>query len=396
MNPITKKLAIHGGKPAKATPYGTGNRFGQAEEEAAVAAIRSQRLWCLGGSRVTEVEQRLGTMYGVAHVVACSSGTAAIHAALAACGVQSGDEVITTPLSDWGSVIGILALGAVPVFCDLDESTFSLDPAFVSAAITSRTRAIVLVHLAGYPARVRDIAAMASTKGIALIEDCAQSPYAFLDGQPLGTFGVAGAFSTNDSKHVSCGEGGFLVTHDALLAKTARRFVDKGYDREKSDIDVAFLGYNYRMSELQAAVLNAQLSSLPDQVKQRQRYHDWLMAGLEGVAGYVPVRVLPGGQGSFWTILGRLDLDQFATDRKTIADALQAEGIPVKTALAPGRILYALSIFRSDRRYPAGLCSMAERIADAAFVLPCSPFFTETDAEETAHGVRKVLRHFHR
>ena len=195
----TEKLAIEGGSQAKITPYGTGNRFGKAEEEAALAAIRSQKLWYLGGTRVFETEKIICDMYGVRHAVLCSSGTAAVHAALAVCGVELGDEVIVSPISDWGSVLGILALGAVPVFADVDEATYSLDPSCVESAITAKTKAILLVHLAGYPARVKEIAAIAKRRDLKLVEDCAQSHYAFLDDKALGAYGDISAFSTNDS-----------------------------------------------------------------------------------------------------------------------------------------------------------------------------------------------------
>lgn len=413
---LSEALAIEGGRPAKATPYGVGKRFGEAEEKAAVAAIRSQKLWYLGGKFVFETEALICKMYDVRHAVLCSSGTAAVHTALAVCGVEAGDEVIVNPISDWGSILGILALGATPVFADVDESTYSLDPACVESAISAKTKAILLVHLGGYPARVKEISVIAKKRGLKLVEDCAQSHYAFLDGKALGTYGDVAAFSTNDSKQISCGEGGFVMTNDPHLAKMARLFTDKGYDRdairERGTQDVAFMAFNYRMSELSAAVLGVQLQSLPEQIHGRKNYHVLLMQHMGDVSEYRPLKVQDGGQGSYWSVMGRLDLTQFKVDRKTLVTALRAEGIFVTTGMAPSRILYSNTVFQKKTLYPMSsrasshslasrsydgvLCPVAERIVDSSMTFPCSPFFTGVDARETAMGIKKVFRYYHR
>jgi len=284
MSTQKSELAIHGGKPAKTVPYTKGIRFGKAEEEAALAAIRSQKLWMKqGGTRVLAVEKTICEMMGAPHAIVCSSGSAAVHMAVIMCGVEPGDEVILNPVTDWGSICGVLAVGAVPVFADIRPDTLSLDPASVAKAITRHTRAILLVHQGGYPAHVKEIVALAKERGVKVIEDCAQSPLALLDGRPVGTFGDVGTFSTNDSKHVSSGEGGFVVTAEAEMARVGRLFIDKAYERDKTrgQTDVTFLGFNYRMSELSAAVLDVQLRGLEEQIRRRTEYADRLAAGLE-------------------------------------------------------------------------------------------------------------------
>jgi perosamine synthetase len=167
MMPIQKnELAIYGGNPAKTAPYAKGIRFGKAEEEAVLAAIRSQKLWYKqGGTRVLAVEKTIGEMMGVPHAIVCSSGTAAVHTAVIMCGVEAGDEVILNPVTDWGSVCGVLAAGAVPVFADIRSDTLSLDPDSVAKAFTRRTRAVLLVHVGGYPAHVKEIVASAREGG---------------------------------------------------------------------------------------------------------------------------------------------------------------------------------------------------------------------------------------
>ncbi|HUT60799.1 MAG TPA: DegT/DnrJ/EryC1/StrS family aminotransferase [Phycisphaerae bacterium] len=408
-----EKLAIDGGAPAKTVPYTKGIRFGKAEEEAAVACIRAQKLWYKqGGTRVTAVEKTICEMHDIKHAVCCSSGTAAVHTALAMCGVEAGDEVIVNPVSDWGSVCGILALGAAPVFADIDEETFSLDPACVEAAVTDKTRAIMLVHLGGYPAHVREIIDLTKPRGIKVIEDCAQSPLTMLDGQPVGTFGDVGAFSTNDSKHVSCGEGGFVITRDDEMAHVARLFIDKGYERDRvrGCGDVRFLGFNYRLTELQAAVLDVQLRGLPAQLGKRRAYGERLIAGLEGIDGLKVMKVPPNAEGAYWFVLTHLELEKLSADRSKVTEALTAEGLACWGALAPAQTLYGTSAIRDGtlypfrrtgrsafpggRKYPEGICPVAERISDSAISLVCSPFYTRQDADETAAGVRKVVDHY--
>ena len=413
--PTTEKLASHGGKPAKTVPYTKGIRFGKAEEEAVLAVIRSQKLWYKqGGTRVAAVEKTIGRMWGVPHATTCSSGSAAVHTALAMCGVEAGDEVIVNPVSDWGSMCGILALGAAPVFADLHLDTYSLDPAAVEKAITPRTRAILLVHLAGYPAHVREIVQIARARGgegrnIKVLEDCAESPMTLLDGKPVGTFGDVGAFSTNDSKHVSCGEGGFVVTSDPEMARIARLFIDKGYESggSRGRTDVKFLGFNYRMSELAAAVLDVQLNGLEEQLRRRAAYAERLVAGLKGVPGLSVMQPMPASRCGYWFVLSRLELDKLSADRNTIASALAAEGISIWGALAPARTLYETTALREKRLfaygrtapaaqlaghdYGPGLCPTAESIANSVISILVNPFYSGQDADETALAFRKVL-----
>jgi perosamine synthetase len=405
----TERLAIDGGSPAKATPYGSAPRFGPEEEAAALAVLRSQRLWSIGGEVVPALEADLRALYRLPHAIASSSGTAAIHQALAACGVAAGDEVIVNPITDWGSVAGIIAQSAVPVFADIEPGSASLDPAAVAAAITPRTRAILVVHLAGLPARIAELAALARSRGVALIEDCAQTPWAEVDGRRVGSFGDAAAFSVNDTKHISCGEGGYILTGDATIAEVARRFGDKGYVRgaRRGGADIEFPGFNYRMSELNAAILRPQLARLPALIDRRRRWARRVVAGLSGIDGLAVLDTAPGGSGSWWSVICRLEGRGAALGQERVLAALAAEGVPAGVSVAPMRVLYrARAIaghapaprdpqrpapFLAGRSYPAGLCPRAERLADTVVTLPCHEAFTQSDADGTIAAVRKVL-----
>jgi len=409
-----EEMAINGGKPAKTVPYSKGTRFGQEEEAAALAVIRSQKLWYKqGGTRVKAVEEAICRQWGIKHAITVSSGTAAVHTALVMCGVEPGDEVIVNPVTDWGSVAGILAVQAKPVFCDIEEDTYSLDPARVKKAITSKTRAIVLVHTSGYPARIKEIIEIARARNVKVIEDCAQAPLAMLDGRPLGTFGDAGAFSTNDSKHISCGEGGFVITGNAEMANVGLRFRDKGYEPERArgSGDVAFLGFNYRMSELSAAVLDAQLKKLPGLLAKREAYAQKLIVAVGNLDGYTFLKPLPNSRCAYWFIQGHLDLRRFTVDKSKIVEAMYAEGIPVWPALSPVRTLYGCTAIRKGVLYPFGRTGaadflkkakydkkdfpVAERIVDSVMPLHCNEFYSDQDAMETAAGLRKVLEYYH-
>ncbi|MCL2299810.1 MAG: DegT/DnrJ/EryC1/StrS family aminotransferase, partial [Firmicutes bacterium] len=223
--------AIHGGKPVKTTPFGTGKRFGAEELEQLREALEQQTLFYWHGKKVRGFCEKLAGIYGMPYCAAASSGTAAIHTALGALGIAAGDEVITTPITDMGTLIGILYQNAVPVFADLDPHTYNPDPKSIEDCITEKTKAIVVVHLAGNPADMDAVMDIAARHNLKVIEDCAQSWLASYKGKWVGTIGDIGCFSTNEFKHISTGDGGALLTRDELLYRKALMFADKNYDR---------------------------------------------------------------------------------------------------------------------------------------------------------------------
>lgn len=201
------------------------------------------------------------------HVATCSSGTAAVHIAVAAAGIGPGDEVVTTPITDLGTVSGILFQQAVPVFADLGAATYNLDPAAVARAIAPRTKAIVAGHLAGTPCDLTALRALADRHNLVLIEDCAQAWGARSAGRPVGTVGHAACFSLMNSKHIGAGDGGVVASSDPRLGPALLKFADKGNDRaapgytwDRTDV----LATNYRKTELQAAFGSVQLERRED------------------------------------------------------------------------------------------------------------------------------------
>jgi len=226
-----EKLALLGGPKAKTVPFGTGERFGEPELQQLREALAQQTLFYWKGTKVKTLTEKFAALYGSPYCVAASSGTAAIHVALGALGITEGDEVITAPITDMGSVIGILYQNAIPIFADLDPHTYNMTASSIAARITDKTKAILVVHLAGNAADMDPIMDLAQRHGIKVIEDCAQSYHCFYKGRLAGTIGDIGCFSLNDFKHISAGDGGMLLMRDKSLYERAFRFADKNYNR---------------------------------------------------------------------------------------------------------------------------------------------------------------------
>jgi dTDP-4-amino-4,6-dideoxygalactose transaminase len=400
----SEKLARDGGRPVRTEPLpsvmeASGRRLGDEEVKAAERVLRSGMLSATWGAEVPALEREFAELVGADHAVACSSGTAALHLAVAAVNPEPGDEIITTPISDMGTVIPILMQNAVPVFADVDPVTGILDPAAVEAAITPRTRAVMVVHLFGRPAPVRELRELCDARGLVLIEDCAQSYLAPVGDTVVGRIGHIGCFSLQQTKHITAGDGGLVVTDDAALARRMRLFADKGWPRDTDERTYLFLSLNYRMTELAAAVTRAQLPRLRGVVDDRRAAAARTSAALADLAG-VTVPPDPGDH-VYW--LYPLILDPaVAGDMHEWAAALAAEGVPANGGYLTGP-LYAAPVLR-DRvtygesgypigavEYPPGLCPTAEElIARRLLVLPWNENYTEADTDDIVAAVRKV------
>ena len=286
----------------------------------------------------------------------CSSGTAALHIAVAAAGIGPGDEVITSPVTDIGTVIGVLFQQGVPVFADLVRDTYNLDPADVARRITPKTKAIIAVHLAGNPCDMDALKAIADKHKLVLIEDCAQAWGARYRGRPIGTAGHIACFSLQNSKHITCGDGGVVASSDERFGPLLQRFGDKGFDRlGKSGLFESF-ATNYRMSELQAAFAAAQLGRLEGIAAKRARLGNLLTEGIAGVPGIEPHRVHPEDRCTYWFYMMRLRPEALRCDRAEFVKALAAEGVPASAGYIPVP-LYGNPVFQEHgvlRRALAG------------------------------------------
>ncbi len=399
--------------PIRRTPFpsvsdAAGRTIGAEEIAAVTAVLQSGRLGRVGATEVTGLEDDFAELIGARHAVASTSGTSAIHLAVAAIDPEPGDEIVVPPITDFGTVIGVLAQGAVPVFADVDPGTGTMTADTVAAVLTERTRAVIVVHLFGGGADVDAIIALARSRDVAVIEDCAQ---AYLTVPPggtsyAGTRGVIGCFSLQQSKHITCGDGGLTITDDDELARRMRLFSDKGWPRDTGERTHLFYGVNYRMTELQGAVARAQLRKLPGVISNRRRAAERLTRAIAELPGLH--LAAPVDRHSYWLFPLVLDPDVVGATNKEYARALVAQGIPANGGyldrpvyLVPalterrtfGHSGYPLTAppARAEIRYPAGLCPVAERLIDETLiVLPWNEHYTDADADDIAAGIRRV------
>lgn len=278
----------------------TGRDLGEEELALLREVIESGTLNGTRGTMVPALEDEFASIYEVSHARAVASGTAAVHVALASLGLEPGDEVITTTVTDMGGIAPIVFQQAIPIFADVDPVTLNVTPTTIAERITRRTRAIIVTHLFGNPCDTLAIRELAESKGIPIIEDCAQAFLATIDGRLCGTVGEIGAFSLQQGKHMTCGEGGLVISSDDELARNMRLFSDKAWGYGDPNPDHYFLALNYRMSELQAAVARAQLAKLAGVVERRQRTAASLTARLTGVPGLTLPEAAPGSTHVFW------------------------------------------------------------------------------------------------
>jgi perosamine synthetase len=404
-------LAMDGGEKVRSRPWpAVGRRFGKEEMKQLAEALEQNTLFYIYGKKTKQLCARMAKACGAKHVVACSSGSAAVHGAVKACGIGPGDEVITSTITDAGTILGVVYEGAIPVFADIDPASYNITAAGVEKCISKRTKAVIVVHLAGVPADIKPIVRLCKRRGLKLIEDCAQSWGAMVDGQWVGTFGDVGTFSLNDYKHLSAGEGGLIVTDDYDLYATAWRAIDKCYDRIKNTRDVFFVAPNYRITELQSAVGVAQLGKLKGIASKRHRLGERLTAGLKGIPGVTPHKVPRGGYATYWYYLIGLDTEKLGVDARTFGKAVNAEGIagsgdfymrPVhlaysylrkKTAFHHSQ--YPFTLARKAVKYGEGSCPSAERMPGAVYYFPLNEWLSNREIDDTIAAVKKVAGYY--
>jgi perosamine synthetase len=339
-------MSLAPGKPIVDEPLPLPVRWGDAELERLRPMVRQDSLFYWKGPQTAALVEGFRAQYPLAHCFPCSSGTASLHIAVAALRLKPGEEVIVPPITDMGSVIGILYQQGVPVFADLDPRTYTLDPADVGRRISGKTRAIMPVHLAGNPCDMAALGALAREKGLRVIEDCAQAWGALWQGRPVGTIGDLGCYSYNDFKHVSCGDGGMVGTNDPALGEGLSKWGDKFYDRVAGTRDPAELAPNYRMSEPQAAVAAAQMTKLPDIAARRNRAGTLLTSLLDGIPGLQPPLAAPGNRHTYWFYMFRLEAARLRCTREEFVAALTAEGVAAGAGYIP-KPLYRYSLFNN-------------------------------------------------
>lgn len=403
-----EKLAVEGGRPVREKPFPFHRNIGLEELEQLLEVIKSKNLfrWGGGARAVETFEQKFAEYLGVKHAVASTSGTAALHVAVAAINPEPADEIITAPITDMGTIIAILQCNAIPVFADVDPEIYCIDPKSVEERITERTKAVIAVHLFGHPCDMEGLMEVCRKHGLYLIEDCAQAHLAEYKGKKMGTFGHINAFSFQMSKHLTMGDGGMTITEDKELFERAFYFADKGWRRGGEFREYLFLGINYRMTELQGAVGLAQLEKWQWVVDQRNKWGTYLSELLSEVEGVNPPVVREGCKHVYWLYAFTIDEEMLGPSGE-FAEAVSAEGIPCGlgyigipiylTDALKNRITYGTSSCpytcpraARDVFYYEGLCPNTEDALKRMLTVPINEHYTERDVEDLAEAIRKV------
>lgn len=366
--------------------------FGQEEIDAATDVIRSR--WITMGEQTLRFEQEFGKLISTKHAFAVSNGTTALHLANVVLGIGRGDEVIVPSLTFVASVNSILYTGATPVFADIvGEHDLTMSPQDVERKITERTRAILVVHYAGYPCRMNEIMAIAKRHNLAVIEDVAHAPGAELNGTYCGSFGDCGCFSFFSNKNMATGEGGMIVTNRDDLAQKLKLLRSHGMttltlDRYKGhaySYDVVELGYNYRVTEICAAIGLVQLKKLPSNNKRRAELTKYYFMTLNDVAGVTaPFQGHPGT--STYHIFPILLDPRF--DRTRFMEFLKDHGIQTSIHYPP-----AHQFSYHEKNIPQkGELTMTENVAAREVTLPLYPAMSFKDIDYIVDSIKEFVQ----
>ncbi len=400
-----EKLAIEGGKPVRNKPFPKRTPFGEKEIRQVTEAIKSQNLFAPSGKKVKEFEEEFAKKYGVKYAVASTSGTAAIHIAIAGLNPDPGSEIITAPVTDFGTIAGILFQGCIPIFADWKENTFNMDPDDIERKITKKTVAIIVVHLFGNPCDMDKIMKIAKKYKLPVIEDCSQAYFTPYKEKLVGTIGDIGCFSMQQSKHLTAGEGGLTITNNKKYAERMALFRDKGWSRRKwGPRAYLFLGLNYRPTELTGAVGLAQLEKVEKVVKKRNKLGDYLTKLIKDIPGILPAPVVSGGKHSYW--LYPFKIMDFPP--KKFVKALNAEGIHAGLGYTGKPIYLCSEALRKKKtfgnsgypfnsqyygrkiEYKEGLCPVAEKELKRISIIGINENFEKEDIESYARAIKKV------
>lgn len=350
------------------------------EIEYVTDAIKSGWISSLG-QYVTRFEEEFAAFCGTSHAITVSNGTVALHLALHAMGIGEGDEVIVPDLSFIATANAVLMTGAVPVFCDIEPDSLCLDPAKLAALITPRTRAIMPVHLYGHPADMRAIRAVAQAHGLAVIEDAAEAQGSAIGGARVGSFGDCATFSFYANKNMTTGEGGMIATSDDALAREIRKLRDHAMSPTKRYWHDR-MGFNFRMTNLQAALGCAQMEQVESFLERRRALFAAYSDRLADIPGLRLNREAAGTTNSYWMICAELE-GADAQARDAFCAKLKAKGVDTRPYFYP----------MSDMPYMSGLADtpVAHRLSASGFNLPTYLSLEPSDLDEICDAVRVVL-----
>lgn len=392
-------LAINGGRPVRETPIFYGHQYIDEKDIGAVKEVLSSDfLTC--GPKIPELEKRICEVTGAKYAVAVSNGTAALHVACLATGIGTGDEVITTPITFAASANCVLYCGGTPVFADINPETYNIDPEDIERKITSRTKAVIAVDFTGQAVEVDRIREICTKHNLIFIEDAAHSLGTKYNGNPVGSLADLTTFSFHPVKTVTGGEGGIITTNDEDLYQRLLLYRTHGITREEcfmqNEVDGPWyyeqidLGYNYRITDMQAALICSQMDKLPMFAKRREEIvemYDRAFSEMPEI--YVQKEIVESDTVRHLYII-RLQLDKLKANRRQIFEALKAENIHCNVHYIP---VYYFPYYEK-LGYKRGLCAQAEKLYEEILTIPLYYGMSDEDVQSVIDGVRKVIAYY--
>jgi dTDP-4-amino-4,6-dideoxygalactose transaminase len=397
---LKDKLAIFGGKPVRESPLPPWPYYAEDEVDAVSEVMRSGKVNAWTGDDVEEFECQFAEKIGLRYGIAVANGTVALELALRALGIGEGDEVVVTSRTFVASASSIVAVGAVPIFADVDPESQNITAKTISAVLSEKTRAVILVHLAGWPCDMGSIVELAKERDLRLIEDCAQAHGAQYHGRSVGSFGDIAAFSFCQDKIISTGgEGGMLVTDDDALRSYARSYKDHGKNWDAIAQDTGGVGFrwvhddfgtNWRLSGIQAAIGLRQLEKLDRWVELRNSNAATLNAGLDGIDLLrltLPPEHIYHAYYKYYVFI-RPEKLKSGWSRDRLLEAIRAEGIPC----APGSCseVYLEQAFNGSPSRPVERLPVARQLGETSIMLPLHPTLDASDIDDMVTAICKV------
>lgn len=375
-------------------PYGR-QYIDEEDIKAVEEVLRSDFLTT--GPKVQEFEQCFARYVGTKYAVAVANGTAALHAACMAAGVGSGDEVITTPMTFAASANSVIYCGGKPVFADIRSDTYTIDPEDVEKKITKKTKAIIPVHYTGQPCDMDEIQKIAKRHGLTVIEDSAHALGACYKGRPVGSISDMSTFSFHPVKHITTGEGGMITTNNQTLYQKMKMFLSHGITRSSESMRWAssdgwyyeqlFLGYNYRLTDIQSALGISQMKKLDDFIARRRHIAEMYNRGFADLKGIVLPFQPEYSQSAVHIYVLRVRREMAGKSRKEVFDFLRSKGLGVNVHYIP---VYYFPYYQK-LGYQKGLCPNAEQHYDECLTIPLYPMMTEEEVNYVIGTVRELF-----
>jgi perosamine synthetase len=424
------KLAVMGGKPVRSRPFIMRKTMGEPEKRAVLEVLDSDSLsgffgspgsgW-LGGAKVKQFEAKWASMYGFKSAISVNSWSTGLMTAVGAIGIEPGDEVIVSPYTMSASATSIVFYGGIPVFADIDPDTFNITAATIEKVLSSRTKAIMAVHIFGQAADMDPIMALAKRYNLKVIEDAAQCPGIRYKGTAVGAIGDVGGFSLNYHKHIHTGEGGMIVTNNddiAVRCQLIRNHAENLTEYAGIDDLTNMIGSNYRLTELGAAIGCEQLDRLQGYLTHRQRLAKWFSDGLAEIPGVTPAKIAKGCEHAYYLYPIKYDAKILGIPRNKFVQAVNQE-LPKpehweQTFLAEGYVkpLYLAPMYQNltalgrkgfpwsenagvSYNYAKGSCPVVEQLHDESMIF--TPLIREplleSDVDDALNAIRKVVEH---